>query len=183
MSAYADRLLDYINSHPEFIEPESRKKEMINNFIIPGLQDLCISRSSFKWGIPVPVDPKHVIYDLARRAFKLHHGARIRPRKRGTARNIHEKLACRRPCDRQGYRTVPHDLLADLPHGAGLELPKKVICHPWFLFGTDKMSKSRGNVIYADELAKYLSVDGVRYYALAENAVCERRLHHLRIQR
>lgn len=168
MSAYADRLLDYINSHPEFIEPESRKKEMINNFIIPGLQDLCISRSSFKWGIPVPVDPKHVIYvwldALSNYITALGYDPENEVQPETFTKNWPADVHVIGK-DIARFHTIywPIFLMA-----LGLELPKKVICHPWFLFGTDKMSKSRGNVIYADELAKYLSVDGVRYYALAE---------------
>lgn len=168
MSAYADRLLDYINSHPEFIEPESRKKEMINNFIIPGLQDLCISRSSFKWGIPVPVDPKHVIYvwldALSNYITALGYDPENKVQPETFTKNWPADVHVIGK-DIARFHTIywPIFLMA-----LGLELPKKVICHPWFLFGTDKMSKSRGNVIYADELAKYLSVDGVRYYALAE---------------
>ena len=168
MSAYADRLLDYINSHPEFIEPESRKKEMINNFIIPGLQDLCISRSSFKWGIPVPVDPKHVIYvwldALSNYITALGYDPENEVQPETFTKNWPADVHVIGK-DIARFHTIywPIFLMA-----LGLELPKKVICHPWFLFGTDKMSKSRGNVIYVDELAKYLSVDGVRYYALAE---------------
>ena len=168
MSAYADRLLDYINSHPEFIEPESRTKEMINNFIIPGLQDLCISRSSFKWGIPVPVDPKHVIYvwldALSNYITALGYDPENKVQPETFTKNWPADVHVIGK-DIARFHSIywPIFLMA-----LGLELPKKVICHPWFLFGTDKMSKSRGNVIYADELAKYLSVDGVRYYALAE---------------
>ena len=168
MSAYADRLMKYIDEHPEFIEPESRKKEMVNNFLKAGLQDLCVSRTSFTWGIPAVVDPKHVIYvwldalanyitalgydpdlDEQPESFKKYWPADV---------HIIGKDILR-------FHTIywPIFLMA-----LGLEMPKKVFGHPWFNFGEDKMSKSRGNVIYADKLAEHFGVDGVRYYALSE---------------
>ena len=168
MSAYADRLMKYIDGHPEFIEPESRKKEMVNNFLKAGLQDLCVSRTSFTWGIPAVVDPKHVIYvwldalanyitalgydpdlDEQPESFKKYWPADV---------HIIGKDILR-------FHTIywPIFLMA-----LGLEMPKKVFGHPWFNFGEDKMSKSRGNVIYADKLAEHFGVDGVRYYALSE---------------
>ena len=168
MSAYADRLLQYIEAHPEFIEPESRKKEMVNNFLKAGLQDLCVSRSSFKWGIPTGVDEKHVVYvwldaltnyitalgydpDLAEQPEKF--------RKYWPAEcHVIGKDILR-------FHTIywPIFLMA-----LGIDLPKKIFGHPWFNFGEDKMSKSKGNVIYADKLADHFGVDGVRYYALSE---------------
>ena len=168
MSAYADRLLQYIEDHPEFIEPESRKKEMVNNFLKAGLQDLCVSRSSFKWGIPTGVDEKHVVYvwldaltnyitalgydpDLAEQPekFKKYWPAEC---------HVIGKDILR-------FHTIywPIFLMA-----LGIDLPKKIFGHPWFNFGEDKMSKSKGNVIYADKLAEHFGVDGVRYYALSE---------------
>ena len=168
MSAYADRLIEHINTHPDFILPESRKKEMLNNFLIPGLQDLCISRSSFKWGIPVPIDQKHVIYVwldalsnyITALGYDPENGEQPELFKKNWPADLHVIGK-----DIVRFHTIywPIFLMA-----LGLELPKTVIGHPWFNFGADKMSKSRGNVIYADDLAKRFSVDGVRYYALAE---------------
>jgi methionyl-tRNA synthetase len=166
MSKYQDRLMKYIEDHPEFIQPESRKREMINNFLKPGLQDLCVSRTSFKWGIPVDFDPKHVIYvwidaltnyitalgydpDGSSELFKKYWPADV---------HIIGKDILR-------FHTIywPIMLMAlDLP------LPKQVFGHPWLLSGNDKMSKSKGNVMYADDLARHFSVDGVRYYLLKE---------------
>ena len=168
MSKYADRLLKHIEENPDFIQPESRRKEMVNNFLKAGLQDLCVSRSSFTWGIPVSFDEKHVVYvwldalvnyitalgydpDLEEQpeAFKKYWPADV---------HVIGKDILR-------FHTIywPIFLMA-----AGIELPKKIFGHPWFNFGTDKMSKSRGNVIYADKLAEMFGVDGVRYYALSE---------------
>lgn len=168
MSAYADRLMKYIDEHPEFIEPLSRKKEMVNNFLAAGLQDLCVSRSSFKWGIPIPFDDGHVIYVWIDALSNYITALGYDPAN-DKQPELFEKFW---PCDVHiigkdilRFHTIywPIILMAlDLP------LPKKVFGHPWFNFGSDKMSKSRGNVIYADEMAKYFSVDGVRYYALAE---------------
>ena len=168
MSKYAPRLIEYIESHPEFIEPESRKKEMINNFLKAGLQDLCVSRSSFKWGIPVPVDEKHVIYvwidALSNYVTAL-----------GFDPDLAEQPELYQKCWPADVHIIGKDILRFhtiywpiILMALGEPLPKKVFGHPWFNSGTDKMSKSRGNVIYADELADYFSVDGVRYYALAE---------------
>lgn len=168
MSKYAPRLIEYIESHPEFIEPESRKKEMINNFLKAGLQDLCVSRSSFKWGVPVPVDEKHVIYvwidALSNYVTAL-----------GFDPDLAEQPELYQKCWPADVHIIGKDILRFhtiywpiILMALGEPLPKKVFGHPWFNSGMDKMSKSRGNVIYADELAEYFSVDGVRYYALAE---------------
>ena len=170
MSKYADRLMKYIEDHPEFIEPESRKKEMVNNFLKAGLQDLCVSRTSFKWGIPVDFDDRHVIYvwldaltnyisALGYDADKSYDEQSDNFKKYWPA-DVHIIGK-----DILRFHTIywPIFLMAlDLP------LPKKVFGHPWFNFGVEKMSKSRGNVIYADKLAERFGVDGVRYYALSE---------------
>ena len=166
MSAYADRLMKYIDGHPEFIEPESRKKEMVNNFLKAGLQDLCVSRTSFKWGIPVTFDDKHVVYvwidALSNYITAIGYGIDEKGEqyKKYWPADVHIIGK-----DILRFHTIywPIILMA-----LGEPLPKQVFAHPWFLFGTDKMSKSRGNVIYADDLAKYVGVDGVRHYALAE---------------
>ncbi len=170
MKKYADRLMDYIEAHPEFIEPESRKKEIINNFLKAGLQDLCVSRTSFTWGIPVEIDPKHVTYVWLDALTNYITALGYDPDKTFEAQS--EKFKKYWPADVHiigkdiiRFHTIywPIFLMAlDLP------LPKKVFAHPWFNFGMDKMSKSRGNVIYADKLAEKFTVDGVRYYALAE---------------
>ncbi len=166
LDKYAKRLEQYIEEHPEFIEPVSRKNEIVNNFIKPGLQDLCVSRTSFKWGIPVNFDSKHVIYvwidalsnyitflgyDLDNQSEQF---------KNFWPANIH--LIGK---DILRFHTIywPIMLMAlELP------LPKKIFGHPWLLFGEDKMSKSKGNIVYADDLVKYFSVDAVRYYLLHE---------------
>ena len=168
MSKYAPRLIDYINSHPDFIQPESRKKEMLNNFLIPGLQDLCVSRTSFRWGIPVPFDEGHVVYvwldALINYITALGYDPDLEEQpelfKKNWPADVHIIGK-----DIVRFHTIywPIILMA-----LGLELPKKVVGHPWFNFGVDKMSKSKGNVIYADDLARRFGVDGVRYYALAE---------------
>lgn len=170
MSKYADRLTEFIETHPEFIEPESRKKEMVNNFLKTGLQDLCVSRTSFRWGIPVDIDPKHVIYVWLDALTNY-----ITALGYDTDKSYEEQSEWFRrewPADVHiigkdisRFHTIywPIFLMA-----LGLPLPKKVFIHPWFNFGADKMSKSRGNVIYADELAERFTVDGVRYYALSE---------------
>ncbi len=168
LSKYADRLIDYINEHPGFIEPESRKKEMMNNFLLPGLKDLCVSRTSFKWGVPVDFDPKHVIYvwidALSNYITTLGYDPEneVQP-------ELFQKYW---PCD---VHIIGKDIVRFhsiywiiMLMALGVELPKKIFGHPWFNFGEDKMSKSRGNVVYADELANRFGVDGVRYYALAE---------------
>ena len=168
MSKYADRLMEHIESHPEFIQPEARCKEMINNFLKPGLQDLCVSRSSFTWGIPVPFDPKHVTYVWLDALTNYITALGYDP-----ANEVQPELFQKNwPADVHiigkdivRFHTIywPIFLMAlDLP------LPERVFGHPWFISGTDKMSKSRGNVIYADELSQRFGVDGVRYYALAE---------------
>ncbi|MBE6537457.1 MAG: methionine--tRNA ligase [Ruminococcaceae bacterium] len=170
MSKYADRLMKHIEEHPEFIEPESRKKEMVNNFLKAGLQDLCVSRTSFSWGIPVDFDKKHVVYVWLDALTNYITALGYDPDKSFEEQS--EKFKKYWPADVHiigkdilRFHTIywPIFLMAlDLP------LPKKVFGHPWFNSGNDKMSKSKGNVIYADELAEYFSVDGVRYYALSE---------------
>ena len=170
MSNYADRLMAHIESHPEFIEPESRKKEMVNNFLKAGLQDLCVSRTSFKWGIPVDFDDRHVVYVWLDALTNYITALGYDADKSYEEQSEHFKKYW--PCDVHiigkdilRFHTIywPIFLMAlDIP------LPKKVFGHPWFNFGVEKMSKSRGNVIYADSLAERFGVDGVRYYALAE---------------
>ena len=170
MKKYADKLMEHIEAHPEFIEPESRKKEIVNNFLKAGLQDLCVSRTSFTWGIPVESDPKHVTYVWLDALTNYITAIGYDPDKSFDEQS--EKFKSLWPADVHiigkdiiRFHTIywPIFLMAlDMP------LPKKVFAHPWFNFGTDKMSKSRGNVIYADELAKRFTIDGVRYYALAE---------------
>ena len=166
MSKYADRIMQYIEDHPEFIEPEARKKEMVNNFLKAGLQDLCVSRTSFTWGIPVPFDEKHVTYvwldALANYITALGYDVDEQGElfKKYWPADVHVIGK-----DILRFHTIywPIFLMA-----LGLPLPKKVFGHPWFNFGADKMSKSRGNVIYADELAARFGVDAVRYYCLSE---------------
>ena len=170
MSNYADKLMEYIDTHPEFIEPESRKKEMVNNFLKAGLQDLCVSRTSFKWGIPVDFDDRHVVYVWLDALTNYITALGYDADKSYEEQSEHFKKYW--PCDVHvigkdilRFHTIywPIFLMAlDIP------LPKKVFGHPWFNFGVEKMSKSRGNVIYADALAERFGVDGVRYYALSE---------------
>ena len=169
MSKYAPALIKYIEDHPDFIEPESRRKEMLNNFLYAGLQDLCVSRSSFKWGIPVEFDPKHVIY-VWLDALSNYITALGYDPENGDSQP--EKFNKYWPADVHiigkdiaRFHTIywPIFLMSQ-----GLPLPKKVFCHPWFNFGSDKMSKSKGNIIYADDMADRIGVDGVRYYALSE---------------
>ena len=170
MKKYADKLMVHIEAHPEFIEPESRKKEIVNNFLKAGLQDLCVSRTSFTWGIPVESDPKHVTYVWLDALTNYITAIGYDPDKSFEEQS--EKFKSLWPADVHiigkdiiRFHTIywPIFLMAlDIP------LPKKVFAHPWFNFGVDKMSKSRGNVIYADKLAEHFTVDGVRYYALAE---------------
>ena len=170
MSKYADKLMEYIEEHPEFIEPISRKREMVNNFLKAGLQDLCVSRTSFKWGIPVDFDDKHVVYVWLDALTNYITALGYDPDKSYEEQS--EKFKKYWPCDVHiigkdilRFHTIywPIFLMAlELP------LPKKVFGHPWFNFGNDKMSKSKGNVVFADELAVTFGVDGVRYYALSE---------------
>ena len=167
MSKYADRLIEHINTHPEFIQPVSRKNEMMNNFLLPGLQDLCVSRTSFKWGIPVDFDPKHVTYVWLDALTNYITGIGY-------------------DCDGNSTEQFKKDWPADL-HLIGkdiirfhtiywpiflmsldLPLPKQVFGHPWLLQGDGKMSKSKGNVIYADDLVDFFGVDAVRYFVLHE---------------
>lgn len=167
MSKYADRLIEHINTHPEFIQPVSRKNEMMNNFLLPGLQDLCVSRTSFKWGIPVDFDPKHVVYVWLDALTNYITGIGY-------------------DCDGESTEQFKKDWPADL-HLIGkdiirfhtiywpiflmaldLPLPKQIFGHPWLLQGDGKMSKSKGNVIYADELVNLFGVDAVRYFVLHE---------------
>ena len=167
MSKYADRLIEHINTHPEFIQPVSRKNEMMNNFLLPGLQDLCVSRTSFKWGIPVDFDPKHVVYVWLDALTNYITGIGY-------------------DCDGENTEQFKKDWPADL-HLIGkdiirfhtiywpiflmaldLPLPKQIFGHPWLLQGDGKMSKSKGNVLYADELVDFFGVDAVRYFVLRE---------------
>jgi methionyl-tRNA synthetase len=169
MSKYADRLMTYINEHPEFIQPESRKNEMVNNFLKPGLQDLCVSRTSFKWGIPVDFDDKHVVYVWIDALCNYITGIGY-----DADGNSSDQFKKYWPADLHligkdilRFHTIywPIILMAlDLP------LPKQVFGHPWLLQGSagDKMSKSRGNVLYADDLEKLFGVDAVRYFVLHE---------------
>ncbi|MBQ0101730.1 MAG: methionine--tRNA ligase [Firmicutes bacterium] len=167
MSAYSDRLMKYIEDHPDFIEPEARKKEMVNNFLKPGLQDLCVSRTSFKWGVPVSFDDKHVIYVWIDALSNYITALGYDPEKPESELYLKNWPADVHIIGKDiiRFHTIywPIILMAlDLP------LPKKVLGHPWLLFGIDKMSKSRGNTIYADDLADYIGVDAVREYVLAE---------------
>ena len=167
MSKYADRLIEHINTHPEFIQPVSRKNEMMNNFLLPGLQDLCVSRTSFKWGIPVEFDPKHVTYVWLDALTNYITG--IGYHCDGDSEELFHKNW---PADLHligkdiiRFHTIywPIFLMAlDLP------LPKQVFGHPWLLQGDGKMSKSKGNVLYADELVDFFGVDAVRYFVLHE---------------
>jgi len=167
MSKYADKLIEHINTHPEFIQPESRKNEMMKNFLLPGLKDLCVSRTSVKWGIPVDFDPKHTVYvwvdALSNYITGLGYDAN------GNSSDLYKKYW---PCDLHligkdilRFHTIywPIMLLA-----LGEPLPKQVFGHPWLLQGGEKMSKSRGNVIYADDLVKLFGVDAVRYFVVHE---------------
>ena len=167
MSKYADRLIEHINTHPEFIQPVSRKNEMMNNFLLPGLQDLCVSRTSFSWGIPVDFDPKHVVYVWLDALTNYITGIGY-------------------DCDGESSEQFKKDWPADL-HLIGkdiirfhtiywpiflmaldLPLPKQVFGHPWLIQSDGKMSKSKGNVLYADELVDFFGVDAVRYFVLHE---------------
>ena len=167
MSKYADRLIEHINSHPEFIQPVSRKNEMMNNFLLPGLQDLCVSRTSFKWGIPVDFDPKHVVYVWLDALTNYITGIGY-----DCGGDSSDRFKKNWPADLHligkdiiRFHTIywPIFLMSlDLP------LPKQIFGHPWLLQGDGKMSKSRGNVLYADELVDFFGVDAVRYFVLHE---------------
>ncbi len=167
MSKYADRLIEHINTHPEFIQPISRKNEMMNNFLLPGLQDLCVSRTSFKWGIPVDFDDKHVVYVWLDALSNYITG--IGYDCEGNSSEQYKKLW---PADLHlvgkdiiRFHTIywPIFLMA-----LGEPLPKQIFGHPWLLQGDGKMSKSKGNVLYADDLADFFGVDAVRYFVLHE---------------
>lgn len=167
MSKYADRLIEHINTHPEFIQPVSRKNEMMNNFLLPGLQDLCVSRTSFKWGIPVDFDDKHVIYVWLDALTNYITGIGY-----DCDGNSTEQYKKYWPADLHligkdiiRFHTIywPIFLMA-----LGEPLPKQVFGHPWLLMNNDKMSKSKGNVIYADELVEFFGVDAVRYFVVHE---------------
>ncbi len=167
MSKYADRLIEHINSHPEFIQPVSRKNEIMNNFLLPGLQDLCVSRTSFQWGVPVDFDPKHVVYVWLDALTNYITGIGY-----DCGGTQPEQFQKNWPADLHligkdiiRFHTIywPIFLMAlDLP------LPKQIFGHPWLLQGEGKMSKSKGNVLYADELADFFGVDAVRYFVLHE---------------
>lgn len=167
VSKYAKWLEDYIESHPHFIEPIARKNEIMNNFIKPGLQDLCVSRTSFKWGVPVSFDKKHVVYVWidALSNYITFLGYNVD----GESSLEFNKYW---PCD---IHLIGKDILRFhtiywpiILHALNLEMPKQIFGHPWLLFGTDKMSKSKGNIVYADDLVKTYGVDAVRFYMLHE---------------
>ena len=167
MSKYSKWLEEYIESHPDFIDPEARKNEIMNNFIKPGLKDLCVSRTSFKWGIPVTFDDKHVIYVWidALSNYITFPGYEVN-------KESSEMFNKYWPAD---LHLIGKDILRFhtiywpiMLHALGLELPKKIFGHPWLLFSDDKMSKSKGNIVYADDLVKEYGVDAVRYYVLHE---------------
>ena len=167
MSKYADRLIEHINTHPEFIQPVSRKNEMMNNFLLPGLQDLCVSRTSFKWGIPVDFDDKHVVYVWLDALSNYITGIGY-----DVDGNSTEQYAKNWPADLHligkdiiRFHTIywPIFLMA-----LGEPLPKQIFGHPWLLQGDGKMSKSKGNVLYADDLVNFFGVDAVRYFVLHE---------------
>ena len=166
MSKYQDRLIKYIEDHPEFIQPESRKKEMLNNFLKVGLQDLCVSRTSFTWGIPVEFDKGHVIYVWIDALSNYITALGYTPENKGELYNKYW------PAD---VHVIGKDILRFhtiywpiMLMALGEPLPKQVFGHPWMLFGEEKMSKSRGNVIYAEDLVRHFGVDAVRYYSLHE---------------
>ena len=167
MSKYQDALMKHIEENPEFIQPESRKKEMVNNFLKPGLQDLCVSRTSFTWGVPVEFDPGHVIYVWVDALSNYITALGYDPEKEPT-----ELMQKYWPAD---VHVIGKDILRFhtiywpiFLMGLGLPLPKQVFGHPWLLSGTDKMSKSKGNVMYADDLVDLFGVDAIRYYLLKE---------------
>ncbi len=166
MSKYQDRLMKYIEDNPDFIQPESRKKEMVNNFLKPGLQDLCVSRTSFTWGVPVKTDPSHVIYVWIDALSNYITALGYSPDNKGELYNKYW------PADAHiigkdilRFHTIywPIMLMA-----LGEPLPKQIFGHPWLLNGADKMSKSKGNVMYADDLVRHFGVDAIRYYVLHE---------------
>lgn len=166
MSKYQDKLMEYIETHPEFIQPESRKNEMVNNFLKPGLQDLCVSRTSFTWGIPVEFDPGHVVYVWIDALSNYITALGYTPDEKG---ELYKKYW---PAD---VHIIGKDILRFhtiywpiMLMALGEPLPKQVFGHPWMLFGEEKMSKSRGNVIYAEDLVRHFGVDAVRYYSLHE---------------
>ena len=166
MSKYQDKLMQYIEEHPEFIQPESRKKEMVNNFLKPGLQDLCVSRTSFSWGIPVEFDPGHVVYVWIDALSNYITALGYTPEAQG---ELYKKYW---PAD---VHIIGKDILRFhtiywpiMLMALGEPLPKQVFGHPWMLVGEEKMSKSRGNVIYAEDLVRHFGVDAVRYYSLHE---------------
>lgn len=166
MSKYQDWLMQYIDEHPDFIQPESRKREMVNNFLKPGLQDLCVSRTSFNWGVPVEFDPGHVIYVWIDALSNYITALGYAPDEKG---ELYQKYW---PAD---VHIIGKDILRFhtiywpiLLKALGEPLPKQIFGHPWLLNGADKMSKSRGNVMYADDLVRHFGVDGVRYYLLSE---------------
>ena len=166
MSKYQDKLMEYIETHPEFIQPESRKNEMVNNFLKPGLQDLCVSRSTFTWGVPVEFDPGHVIYVWIDALANYITALGYTPDEKG---ELYQKYW---PAD---VHIIGKDILRFhtiywpiILMALGEPLPKQVFGHPWMLVGEEKMSKSRGNVIYAEDLVKRFGVDAVRYYSLHE---------------
>ncbi len=166
LSKYSDRLMQHIEENPDFIQPKARRNEMVNNFLKPGLQDLCVSRSSFSWGIPVEFDPGHVIYVWIDALSNYITGLGYRP---GETSEMYSKYW---PAD---VHLIGKDILRFhtiywpiILMALGEPLPKKVFGHPWLLMGGEKMSKSKGNVIYADDLVKYFGVDAVRYFVLNE---------------
>lgn len=166
LSKYQEWLEDYIEEHPDFIVPESRKKEMLNNFIKPGLQDLCVSRTTFTWSIPVTFDPKHVIYVWIDALSNYITAMGYDPD--GSSELFNKYW----PCD---CHVIGKDIMRFhsiywpiMLHALGLEIPKKLFGHNWILFGEDKMSKSKGNVIYSDDVVESFGVDGARYYLLSE---------------
>ena len=167
LSKYQDRLIDHINTHPEFIQPESRKNEMMNNFLLPGLQDLCVSRTSFKWGIPVDFDPGHIVYVWVDALSNYITG--LGYDQDGNSDEMFDKFW---PAD---LHLIGKDILRFhtiywpiMLMALGLPLPKQVFGHPWLLQGDGKMSKSKGNVLYADDLVDEFGVDAVRYFVLHE---------------
>ncbi len=167
LSNYTDRLIEHINTHPEFIQPESRKNEMMNNFLLPGLQDLCVSRTSFKWGVPVDFDDKHVVYVWIDALSNYITGIGY-----DCDGNSTEQFNKFWPAD---LHLIGKDILRFhtiywpiMLMALGVPLPKQIFGHPWLLQGGEKMSKSKGNVLYADDLAKVFGVDAVRYFVLHE---------------